>query len=197
MNGIVAITKVTNSLSVGNNNEYNQVLRLTFITRAIIHKTYLLILRLQNGDLQYNNGFHNGDRSALYNRGRKNKMSSDLTSCSVASNLQCPFIDSSSEQEDLSEHQYYHPEETKVDMGCLVITDHHNEMSDYRTGTLLVHIPPNNQISHVPPRAQELPGNSFADNEALERSRGSSESHQEGAGAEKLPRLTLQLISQI
>ena len=102
---------------------------------------------MQNGELHYNNGFHNGNGSALYNRGRKNKISSDLASCSVASNLQCPFIDSSSEQEDLSEHQYYHPEETKVDMGYLVII---LDVSKAHQGTPLVHISTNNHISHVP-----------------------------------------------
>ena len=64
----------------------------------------------------------------------------------------------------------------------------------YTIGTLSYS---NNHISHVP-RAQKLSGN-FADNEAVERSRGPSESHHEeaDAGTEKMPKLTLQLISQI
>ena len=57
----------------------------------------------------------------------------------------------------------------------------------------MVHIPTNYQISRV---AQKLSGNNFADNEAVQRSRGPSESHHE-AGVEKMPKLTLQLISQI
>ena len=57
----------------------------------------------------------------------------------------------------------------------------------------MVHIPTNYQISRV---AQNLSGNNFADNEAVQRSRGPSESHHE-AGVEKMPKLTLQLISQI
>lgn len=60
----------------------------------------------------------------------------------------------------------------------------------------MVHIPTNYQISRV---AQKLSGNNFADNEAVQRSRGPSESHHEvaEAGVEKMPKLTLQLISQI
>ena len=96
---------------------------LTIIYSTNFLDTCSYSLQLQNGDLQYSNGFHNGNGSALYNRGRKNKINSDFTSCSVTSNLQCPFIDSSSEQEDLSEHQYYHPE-TEVGMGYSVIMKH-------------------------------------------------------------------------
>ena len=77
---------------------------------------------MQTGDLPYNNSFHNG--SAIYNREKKSKINSDFTSSSVASNLQCPFIDSSSEQEDLSDHHHYHPD-TEVNTGYLVMSDYH------------------------------------------------------------------------
>ena len=70
------------------------------------------------------------------------------------------------------------------------------DVSIAHEGTLLVHISTNNQISHVS-RVQKLSGNNLADNEAVERSRGPSESQHAEAGAERMPKLTLQLISQI